>query len=72
MGSEPPHVGGYAFKESLMTETVAYIDGLNFYYGAVRNRPELKWLNPLTMLERISTGQYRLGTVLFRAGNAES
>lgn len=53
MGSEPPLVGGYAFKESQMTESVAYIDGLNFYYGAVRNRPALKWLNPLTMLERL-------------------
>ena len=36
-----------------MTEAVAYIDGLNFYYGAVRNRPTLKWLNPLAMLERL-------------------
>ena len=36
-----------------MPEAVAYIDGLNFYYGAVRNRPALKWLNPLAMLERL-------------------
>ena len=36
-----------------MPEAIAYIDGLNFYYGAVRNRPSLKWLNPLTMLQRL-------------------
>ena len=29
-----------------MPEAVAYIDGWNFYYGAVRNRPRLKWLTP--------------------------
>ncbi len=36
-----------------MPETIAYIDGLNLYYGAVRNRPALKWLHPLAMLERL-------------------
>jgi hypothetical protein len=25
--------------------TIIYIDGLNFYYGAVKASPELKWLN---------------------------
>lgn len=36
-----------------MPEAVAYIDGLNFHYGAVRNRPALKWLNPLVMLQNL-------------------
>ncbi|MCE2499706.1 MAG: NYN domain-containing protein [Dehalococcoidia bacterium] len=36
-----------------MPEAVAYIDGWNFYYGAVRNRPGLKWVNPRAMLERL-------------------
>ena len=36
-----------------MPEAVAYIDGLNFYYGAVRTRPALKWLNPMTMLQNL-------------------
>ena len=36
-----------------MPEAVAYIDGWNFYYGAVRNRPSLKWVNPRAMLERL-------------------
>lgn len=36
-----------------MAEVVAYIDGWNFYYGAVRNRPSLKWVNPRAMLERL-------------------
>ena len=36
-----------------MPGTVAYIDGLNFYYGAVRNRPTLKWLDQRAMLERL-------------------
>lgn len=25
--------------------TIVYIDGFNLYYGAVRNKPELKWLD---------------------------
>ena len=36
-----------------MSEAVAYIDGLNFYYGSVKNRPALKWLNPQAMLQRL-------------------
>ena len=36
--------------KSAMPDTIAYIDGLNFYYGAVRDRPHLKWLNPEEML----------------------
>ena len=36
-----------------MPQAIAYIDGLNFYYGAVRNRPALKWLNPQAMLQRL-------------------
>ncbi len=40
-----------------MPDTFVYIDGLNLYYGALRNRPGLKWLNPLAMLERIIPGQ---------------
>ena len=40
-----------------MLETVAYIDGLNLYYGAVRNRPDLKWLNPQSMLQRLFPGE---------------
>lgn len=36
-----------------MPEAIAYIDGLNLYYGALKNRPALKWLNPLAMVERL-------------------
>ena len=36
-----------------MPDAVAYIDGLNFYYGAVRNRPALKWLNPMLLLQNL-------------------
>ena len=36
-----------------MSTAVAYIDGLNFYYGAVRNRPALRWVNPQVMLEKL-------------------
>lgn len=31
---------------------MAYVDGFNFYYGAIRNDPRLKWLD----LERLCTG----------------
>ena len=40
-----------------MPDVVAYIDGLNLYYGAVRNRPALKWLNPQAMLEGLLPGK---------------
>ena len=40
-----------------MSKTVAYIDGLNFYYGALRRRPSLKWLNPQAMLARLLPAQ---------------
>lgn len=26
-------------------KAIAYVDGFNFYYGAVRKRPEYKWLD---------------------------
>lgn len=44
---------------------MAYIDGLNFYYGAVRNRPALKWLNPQAMLERLLPGERIAGIRYF-------
>ena len=36
-----------------MPQAIAYIDGLNLYYGALRRRPALKWLNPLAMVEKL-------------------
>ena len=36
-----------------MDRAIAYIDGLNFYYGAVRHRPRFKWLDPRAMLESL-------------------
>ena len=36
-----------------MADAMAYIDGLNLYYGALKNRPALKWLNPFAMVERL-------------------
>lgn len=36
-----------------MPDAIAYIDGLNLYYGALKDRPALKWLNPLAMVERL-------------------
>ena len=40
-----------------MAGTIAYIDGLNLYYGALRNRPSLKWLNPQVMLAALLPGE---------------
>ena len=36
-----------------MPAAIAYIDGFNLYYGALKNRPSLKWLNPLALVERL-------------------
>ena len=52
MGSEPPTRAVTHLRLTVM-DAIAYIDGLNFYYGAIRNRPNLKWLNPQAMLESI-------------------
>ena len=41
-----------------MAGTIAYIDGLNLYYGALRSRPSLKWLNPQAMLETLLPGEH--------------
>ena len=30
---------------------IAYVDGMNLYYGAVKQRPEYKWLDIQSMLE---------------------
>lgn len=46
---------------------MAYIDGLNFYYGALKNRPALKWLNPQAMLERLLPGERIEGIRYFSA-----
>ena len=40
-----------------MAGTIAYIDGLNLYYGALSKRPSLKWLNPQAMLEALLPGE---------------
>jgi hypothetical protein len=32
---------------------VAYIDGFNFYYGAVRHHPDLKWVDLEVLCERL-------------------
>lgn len=32
---------------------IAYIDGFNFYHGAVKHRPELKWLDFPAMCDAI-------------------
>ncbi len=59
VSSEPPSVGGYAFKESLMAESVAYIDGWNFL---LRSRQEPAGLevgesasNAIQAIERLLT-----------------
>lgn len=39
---------------------VAYIDGFNFYYGAVRQHPDLKWLDLEVLCERLLGRGYEL------------
>ena len=33
--------------------TIAYIDGLNLYYGSLKNRPALRWLDVAAMLKTL-------------------
>ena len=40
-----------------MAGTIAYIDGLNLYYGALSKCPSLKWLNPQAMLAALLPGE---------------
>ena len=33
--------------------TIVYVDGFNFYYGALKNSPYCKWINPVKLCEQI-------------------
>jgi len=35
-----------------LIKTCLYIDGFNFYYGALKNTP-YKWINPMLFAERL-------------------
>ena len=60
MGSEPPLGWAVTHLRLLMPETIAYIDGLNLYYGALKNRPPLKVAESTCNAgEIISTGEHQ-------------
>ena len=33
--------------------TMVYVDGFNFYYGALKNRPHCKWINPVELCRQM-------------------
>lgn len=43
---------------------MAYVDGMNPYYGAVKDRPCLKWLNIPSLLESLAPA-YRIVTIRY-------
>ena len=45
---------------------MAYVDGMNLYYGAVKDRPCLKWLNIQSLLESLVPA-YRIVTIRYYA-----
>ena len=40
--------------------TIVYIDGFNLYYRMLRERPAMKWLNPLALVAQILQPRHRL------------
>lgn len=40
--------------------TVAYIDGFNLYYRMLRDRPDLKWVDPMALVRCLLNAQHHL------------
>ena len=45
--------------------TIAYIDAGNLYYGLLKGRPELKWLNPVALVRALLRDDHSLTKVKF-------
>jgi uncharacterized LabA/DUF88 family protein len=43
--------------------TIVYIDGFNLYYRMQKNRPSLKWVNPLLMSQAVLGEQHQIVSV---------
>jgi hypothetical protein len=48
-----------------MVTANVYIDGFNFYYGALKNRPDLKWLNLESYARTLLLSGHRLNRVRY-------
>lgn len=48
--------GGPIVSQKPQRSTIVYVDGFNFYYGALRDHPELKWLDYRKLAERLLRG----------------
>ncbi|MBM2829447.1 MAG: hypothetical protein HW411_237 [Gammaproteobacteria bacterium] len=51
--------------------TIVYIDGFNFYYGAVRGTP-WKWLDPVTLSRKILGSQNKLVKMKYFTARVQS
>jgi hypothetical protein len=59
---------GWAFALSVgnraVTRVCAYIDGFNFYYGAVKDTP-FKWINPLLLCQQFLPAQHNIQKIKY-------
>ncbi|HEY4248274.1 MAG TPA: NYN domain-containing protein [Lacunisphaera sp.] len=51
-------------------KVIAYVDGFNLYYGLLKDRPDLKWLN-LNKLVKMLFPHYELGGVKYFTAEVE-
>jgi len=54
-------------KVLIIDRTYVYIDGFNLYHGAVKNRPEFKWLDLVSISRRLMAGSQVLKVKYFTA-----
>ncbi len=60
-------VGAPASPIAVRKKSIIYIDGFNFYYGMLHERPELKWLNFQRLAELLRPDDDILQVKLFTA-----
>lgn len=53
-------------------KTVVYIDGFNLYYRLLKNRPDLKWLNPLALAREILDPSHHVERVNYYTARVSS
>ncbi len=64
---QPVPVPAPAAAPSPRKRTIVYIDGFNFYYGLLYQRPDLKWLNYYRLAELLRPSEDILQVNLFTA-----
>ncbi len=52
------HLDWHAVSQRPQPQTIVYVDGFNFYYGALKGNPDLKWLDYRELASRLLRGHH--------------